>query len=163
MPAPLVRLWQLPWPSRLRLLAEPVIMNPLVQRLAVPHFMIGVVGLIRDADNRVLLLQHTYRFQYPWGLPTGFMQHREQPADALRREIREETRLKVELAPVWRVYTDPKRPLINVVFPGTVVAGTFAPSVEVSHAHFFARSDLPHLLPDQRLLIEAYLDEKGLS
>lgn len=163
MPAPLVRLWQLPWPSRLRRLAEPIIMNPLVQRVAVPHFMIGVVGLILDADNRVLLLQHTYRFQYPWGLPTGFMQHREQPADALTREIREETDFSVELAPVWSAYTDPRRPLINVVFPGAFVTGTFAASAEVSYARFFSRSDLPPLLPDQRRLIEAYFEEKGLS
>ncbi|GAC1445132.1 MAG: hypothetical protein NVSMB52_05470 [Chloroflexota bacterium] len=90
----------------------------------------------------------------PWGLPTGFMEPREQPADALSREIREEAGFSVNLAPVWKTYTDSHRPLVNIVFRGTSPGGNFRPSLEISEARFAPVTDLPAMLPDQRRLIE---------
>jgi ADP-ribose pyrophosphatase YjhB (NUDIX family) len=59
-----------------------------------PRFLVGTLGLIADGDGRILLLEHRFR-PHPWGLPGGFMKHGELPAQALAREIREETGLAI--------------------------------------------------------------------
>lgn len=133
-----------------------------LQLLLIPHFRVGVVAVLRDDRGRYLLFRHTYRASYPWGLPTGFMEHDEQPADALRREIEEESALQVELFPVWRVYVAPRR-LANVVFRGHVRGGTFRPSPEISEARWFAAHEIPTLMPGQAQLIEGWEQEERHS
>lgn len=125
---------------------------PLVHIVLFPHFMVGVVGIILDEHGRVLLLHHTYRGT-PWGLPTGFLEYGEQPADALAREIQEEAGLQVTLDPEPLVYTEPGRPLLNVVYRGTFVGGHFEASAEVSQARWFSLDALPPMLPGQRELL----------
>lgn len=154
----LLSIWSLPWPPWLRRWAGPLAMNSLVQQFAVPHFRCGVVGLMQNQRGEFLLLRHTYRGKYPWGLPTGFMEHGEQPAEALRREIREETGFSVQAARLWRVYTD-NRSIINVVYRGEVQDGSFSSNAEISAAAFFGRGNLPALMPEQRLLLEAVQEE----
>lgn len=156
----LLRLWSLPWPSSVRRLAERLIRTTWLHHVVLPHFLVGVVGLIENGHGELLLLHHTYRREYPWGLPTGFLEHREQPSKALAREILEETGFSVELSSLWRVYADADRPLLNVVFRGVYLGGDFKPSVEVREARFFASNALPAVLPDQRLLIESYTAEE---
>jgi ADP-ribose pyrophosphatase YjhB (NUDIX family) len=55
---------------------------------------------VTDEAGHVLLLQHRYRpgFQKGggWGIPGGFIQPREQPEAAVRRELREEIGLEIE-------------------------------------------------------------------
>jgi ADP-ribose pyrophosphatase YjhB (NUDIX family) len=63
------------------------------------RFPVGVVGLIADPLDRVLLLEHRFRTPYPWGLPGGFMGFGETFADALKRELREELDLEADVAP----------------------------------------------------------------
>lgn len=127
-----------------------------LQRLLLPTFLVGVVGLIHNERGEVLLLRHTYRDDYPWGLPTGFLERGEQPDDALHREIREETGFSVSLDRGTVVNADRKGRLINLIFRGIHEGGSFIPSDEVSEARFFPLAALPPLLPDQRRLIETY-------
>ena len=49
----------------------------------------GVAVLLRDADERLLLVRHSYGPK-AWALPGGGMGANEDPADAARREMREE-------------------------------------------------------------------------
>jgi 8-oxo-dGTP pyrophosphatase MutT (NUDIX family) len=49
----------------------------------------GVSALVFDEQGRLLILHHTYR-RPGWGLPSGLVGRREQPAEALARELREE-------------------------------------------------------------------------
>ncbi|HEY8427448.1 MAG TPA: NUDIX hydrolase [Sandaracinaceae bacterium] len=44
-----------------------------------------------------------------WALPGGFIDYGEAPADAARREVKEETGLDVELTDLLFVYGDPQR------------------------------------------------------
>jgi 8-oxo-dGTP diphosphatase len=125
----------------------------LIQRVLIPHFRVGVVGIIIDERKHVLLLKHTYRDRHPWGLPTGFLEGSEQPGHALIREIEEECALQVALDGVWHVYTETERPLVSIVFTGTFVGGEVMPSVEVSSAAFFSLDELPDMLPDQRRIL----------
>src|SRR5437016_4506535 len=61
-----------------------------------PKFTVGVVGLIRDEEGRVLLLRHTYWLKKPWGLPGGGLHPGETLEECLRREVLEETGMKIE-------------------------------------------------------------------
>jgi ADP-ribose pyrophosphatase YjhB (NUDIX family) len=149
----LARVWRLPWPRPIRRLLGDVATLGWLQRVIIPQFLVGVVGIIENERGEVLLLRHTYRGDYPWGLPTGFLEHREQPRDALRREVKEEIGYQVDVGDVWRVVVDERRPLLSIVFRGRYREGDFAASPEVSAARFFSPADLPPLLPEQRQLI----------
>ena len=59
--------------------------------LITQKFLVGVVGVVLNDAGQILLLKHTYRDKYPWGLPSGWLKRGEQPMDALKREIKEET------------------------------------------------------------------------
>lgn len=65
-------------------------------RLTVPHYTLGVVGVLLDAQRkRVLLVEHVFHPVKPWGLPGGWLDRGENPAQAIEREFREETGLHV--------------------------------------------------------------------
>jgi ADP-ribose pyrophosphatase YjhB (NUDIX family) len=153
------RIWDLPWPGAVRRAASPIIWNSWLQRLVIPHFRIGVVGVVQNDQHQVLLFRHTYRPRYPWGLPTGFLEHREQPVEAIAREIREEAGFEVEVAPLCLAVVEPKRSHANLIYRGRFLGGSFVPSPEVSEARFFDLDDLPALLPDQRGLLETLRKE----
>src|SRR5439155_4973129 len=55
---------------------------------------IGTYGICRDTGGRILLVRES---DDRWWLPGGGVEHGEHPFDALRREVREETGLEVEI------------------------------------------------------------------
>lgn len=75
-----------PWQFRWGVLA-------LTQRM----YTAGVVGIVPNRDNAVLLLKHRFRVPYAWGLPGGYLESGETPNAAFAREVLEELRLLVEV------------------------------------------------------------------
>ena len=63
---------------------------------------IGAYGVCHDADGRALLVRASARSARPgtWFLPGGAIEHGEHPADAVVREVLEETGLDVAIAGV---------------------------------------------------------------
>ncbi|MBN2304824.1 MAG: NUDIX hydrolase, partial [Anaerolineae bacterium] len=60
------------------------------------RFTMGVVGVLPDAaGERLLLVEHLFHPYKPWGLPGGWLNRGEGPAEAVVREFREETGLRV--------------------------------------------------------------------
>lgn len=55
-----------------------------------PKFTVGVAGVIFNDAGHVLLAEHVFHPQYPWGLPGGWINNAEQPHEAVLREIHEE-------------------------------------------------------------------------
>jgi ADP-ribose pyrophosphatase YjhB (NUDIX family) len=70
------------------------------------RFSAGVAGVIFNAVGQVLLVEHVFHPHAPWGLPGGWVDRCEDPADALRREMREELALEVTVGPVLLVELD---------------------------------------------------------
>ena len=69
-------------------------------RFIQPKYSIGVVGVIFNHEGHVLLAEHVFHPETPWGLPGGWIERNENPPTALVRELQEELQLHVELGPV---------------------------------------------------------------
>ncbi|MBZ0287924.1 MAG: NUDIX hydrolase, partial [Anaerolineae bacterium] len=59
-------------------------------RIRQARFSAGVVGVVFNDAGDVLLVEHVFHPYTPWGLPGGWVDHREDPARTLEREMREE-------------------------------------------------------------------------
>lgn len=112
-----------------------------------PLMRVCVVGLVTDAEGRILLIFNPKRGG--WELPGGKLHGGEAWRDGLRRELREETGLDVALDS-----GAPHAVVDGVPFPGAsyssiiVVAhgmadGPTTPGDDASEARWFAPADLP--------------------
>lgn len=110
------------------------------------HFIAGVAGIVVNDKNELLLVKHTYK-KPAWGLPGGMMD-KEQPADALRREVMEETGLIVEPEEIADAIWQDKPCQLIIVIKARLVGGCFRPSPEVSEHGFFNIHVFPDKLPD---------------
>ena len=66
-------------------------------RLVAPRHYVGAVAAVFDDAGNVLLVEHVFRTDYPWGLPGGWVEPGEAPVDAVRREIQEELQLQIDV------------------------------------------------------------------
>src|ERR1044072_6960771 len=108
-------------------------------------FTVSVVAVVRDEEDKILLLDHVLRPSSGWGPPGGFIDHDEQPEEAIRREIREETGLEItELEMVW-IRT--VRGHVEIIFrarAATDGGGELkVQSAEIHSARRFAFSEMP--------------------
>jgi len=121
------------------------------------RFLVGVTGLGVDLDGRVLLARH--RFGGPqWRFLGGFIRRGERVEDALKREIREETGLVIEVGPILEVGTGFRWARVELVFAFRVAGGTEALTAEVAELAWFPTDALPDVRADQRGLIERNLE-----
>ena len=111
--------------------------------LVTPKFLVGVLAVIFDEQGWVLLLKHTYRPDYPWGLPGGWLKAGEGAAVGIERELLEETGLVVRAVQPLMIGGDGQRPRLDLVFSCEYESGTFRPSAEVSEVRFFDPAALP--------------------
>src|SRR5262249_60718559 len=73
--------------------------------LSESRFTVTVGAVVVDSRKRVLLLHHRFRPGGGWGIPGGFMRPREQPEEAVRRELHEEIGLEIEVVGVAFIRT----------------------------------------------------------
>ena len=118
---------------------------------------IGVQALVFDEAGRLLLLRHTYKGRYPWGLPGGGMGRGETTAEATLRELREEAGLHGTIQALIGVETHPHRLVIEVFYLCRAHGGEFRPNAEIAACGYFALDALPpDLEPRLRRIILAY-------
>lgn len=126
------------------------------------RFRVTAGAVVCDERGRVLLLRHVLRKGSGWGIPGGFMRAGEQPEEAVRREVREETGL--ELESVGLVFVRALRGVrqVEVIFRASMCAEALAgleKSFEIDRAEWFAPTELPEgLSRDQRRVISRVLE-----
>ena len=116
------------------------------------QFRIAVYAII-FADRRVLLaLRHNINW---WNLPGGGMELGETVDEAMRREVREETGLEVEIERLVGVYSKPQKHEVVLTFLCRVVGGVLTETEESRKCRYFAPDALPvNTLPKHRQRIE---------
>jgi 8-oxo-dGTP pyrophosphatase MutT (NUDIX family) len=62
-----------------------------------PWVTVGAVGVIFNDDGRLLIVEHVFHPKFPWGLPGGWMARHEDPDETVRREVYEETALRIRV------------------------------------------------------------------
>ena len=68
-----------------------------VYRFFQPKYTVGVIGIIVNEKGEVLLVEHVFHPERPWGMPGGWIGRNEDPAAAVKREIREELSMDVSI------------------------------------------------------------------
>lgn len=66
-------------------------------RLTRSRYTAGVNGVLLDEAGRILLVKHVFHPKHPWGLPGGWVDRMEEPADTVVREFREELNLSIAI------------------------------------------------------------------
>ncbi len=137
----------------------PAIRRSLI-RTTQKRFTVSVIAVVRNEEDKILLLDHVLRPGSGWGPPGGFIDHNEQPEDAIRREIREETGLEItELEMVW-IRT--LQGHVEIIFRARATASGSGElkvkSAEIHSARWFAFSEMPaEMSPVQKFVIEKTL------
>jgi ADP-ribose pyrophosphatase YjhB (NUDIX family) len=127
----------------------------------------GGSAVVADEAGRVLLQRRADSGR--WALPGGTMEIGETLAQAVVREVREETGLAVEPTRIVGIYSDPKhvfayddgevRQEFNVCLACRVVGGSLAAGEECLEVKFFEPAEIERLdlHPSIRLRIRHYL------
>ncbi|MEO8257183.1 MAG: NUDIX hydrolase [Acidobacteriota bacterium] len=66
-------------------------------RLFAPRHHVGAVAAVFDDAGKVLLVEHVFRTDHPWGLPGGWVDPREAPIGTVQREIQEELQMQIDV------------------------------------------------------------------
>jgi ADP-ribose pyrophosphatase YjhB (NUDIX family) len=107
-----------------------------------------VAVVVEDAAGRVLLGRRAVEPERGrWDLPGGFLDPDEEPEEAARRELREETGTEIELTGalghvVDRYGADGDHTL-NCILVGRIVAGDPVAADDVAELRWFAPDELP--------------------
>lgn len=124
------------------------------------RFLVGVLAVVLDEHDRVLLFRHTYRPFAPWGLPSGVLRPEERIEDSMKREIREEAGLDVEFVEILQVKAGSRPRRIDVWMRyQSRGGGTARPSAEVEAAEFFDLAALPPLIREQEEFLRSRNEE----
>jgi len=108
----------------------------------------AVAALVRDAAGAILLVERAREPQAGrWALPGGFIEITESTADALRRELREETGLEADRVELFGVEDEPSRRYGRVIVVCFRVAGYRGEPVAGDDARALAFFP-PGVLPD---------------
>ena len=112
------------------------------------QFRIGVFALIFRNSEILLALRRDIEW---WNLPGGGLEIGETVEEGVRREVREETGLEVEVDHLVGVYSKPQKQEVVLTFQCRVIGGTLIATEESRECRFFAHDAMPtNTLPKHR-------------
>jgi ADP-ribose pyrophosphatase YjhB (NUDIX family) len=121
------------------------------------------VDAIIEIDGGVVLIK---RKNPPpgWAIPGGFVDYGETLEDAVRREMKEETCLDINLVRQFHTYSDPGRDprhhTVSTIFIATA-SGTPRAADDAKNIGIFTRDILPEDIAfDHRQILEDYFNKK---
>ena len=137
------------------------ILPPWMERIASaivrPRYRVVVGAIILNGQGQLLLCRHTNRRLRPWGMPGGDIKFGEDPSDAIRRELREETGFSVDAARLLLVEGSTEIRKVSLTYLCTGIRGPFLPNEEVSMVQYFDTTALPVISREERLTVEKAL------
>ena len=83
---------------------------------------VGIFGLIRNEEGKILLVQDATR-QRKWGLPGGGLKFKEIPTHALVREVKEEVGVEAHVGKLLGIFAQQKTPGIVILFEAVITNG----------------------------------------
>jgi ADP-ribose pyrophosphatase YjhB (NUDIX family) len=111
---------------------------------------VPAAGCIIVIGGRLLLVKRRYQpYQGRWCLPAGFMEYGESPQHCARREILEETGLKIKLGRLVGVYSgsdDPRTHAVLIVYQGLAQNAKYKAGDDASDIRLFPFDKLPEPL-----------------
>jgi ADP-ribose pyrophosphatase YjhB (NUDIX family) len=114
------------------------------------RFGVGVTGIVRAQDGRVLLLRHRlWPAAGQWGFPGGFARRGETFQETIVREVREETGLTVRVGPLVELRSG-FRYRVEAYYEAALVGGVDGLVLdrrEVLEARLFVPGELPAGMP----------------
>jgi len=113
-------------------------------------FVVGVVAVLPDEEERFLFLHHTYRKRRPWRLPGGLKERHEDLFVTVVRELKEEANLTVRALQV--VAVQPSEVTLDVaILCELVETGPFLPNDEIDDLIWVRPEEAPFVIPDEQL------------
>lgn len=104
-------------------------------------FTVSVAAIIINENDEVLLLDHVLRSRSSWGFPGGFINRNEQPENAVKREIKEETGLELYEVEFFRVRTNQRH--IEILFSAKATGKAELRSREINDLGWFKLDEMP--------------------
>ena len=119
-------------------------------------FTVSAAAVILNRQGKVLLLDHLLRPFSGWGLPGGFLIAKEQPEEAVRRELLEETGLELHDLQMFRIRTIARH--VEILFTARSDGMVSLQSREIVGFDWFGIDELPDGLPgSQQAVIKEVL------
>jgi ADP-ribose pyrophosphatase YjhB (NUDIX family) len=135
---------------------SPQIFRAYFVRLTQKTFTVSVGAIVTNDEGKVLLLDHVLRPGSGWGVPGGFINHNEQPAEAAKREICEEIGLEIDNLELLRIRTINRH--VEILFRARAYGAGKIKSLEIKEIGWFAIDEMPEEMNRaQKKLIEEVL------
>ena len=118
--------------------------------------MIGVGAVIEDEDNRILLVKHIPErggfWQGKWICPGGKLEFGETIEEGIKREVKEETQLEIDLVtplpPFDRVVKSDDGVSLHVIYIdylARVIGGKLEPGSDIGEARWVEKGQIPQI------------------
>jgi 8-oxo-dGTP diphosphatase len=111
---------------------------------------VGASAFVVDEDGRILLARRAHEPDAGlWDAPGGFVEEGEDPLVGLKRELREEAGVEIEVEDFVGAYTDtygdgPEAgSVLNLAWEARIVSGDPVPADDVSELRWFTKDELP--------------------
>ena len=137
------------------------------------QILVAVGAIVQDDKDRILLVRHKKErggyWQGKWICPGGGLELGEQIKDGIKREVKEETNLEIELVkplvPFERIVTTNKETSLHAIYIDYIarlVSGELKPNSDVGEALWVEKKDIPKMWQELHVDTQKLLKIAGI-